>query len=123
MDSRVDALVEGMRRIHAEPAPRLVKARWYVLEPIGWARCTWWERRRRYPIARAYLRVQRAVGIRPCRATDSMLRFALLEPWEVIPWCWGRFKCQSLHRHNRSCHGRRDHMPDHMPGPTGCGHW
>lgn len=108
MNLRVHALVEGMRRIHAEPASRWLKARWYVLEPIGWARCTWWERRR-YPIARAYVRVQIALGIRPCRPTDSMLRFALLEPWEVTASYWGRFRCRYLGRHNRTCAGRADH--------------
>ncbi|MBC6458409.1 hypothetical protein [Actinomadura sp. HBU206391] len=122
MNLRVDALVQGMRLIHAEPAPRLQKARWYVLEPLGWARCTWLERRR-YPIARAYVRLQQALGIRACRSTDSKLRVALLEPWEFTGSYWGRFKCRTLHRHNTHCIGASDHFPDHMPGPTGCGHW
>ncbi|MBC6464269.1 hypothetical protein [Actinomadura alba] len=45
---------------------------------------------------------------------------------EALDWLeyWaGRAFCRVLHRHNTSCRGRRDHMPHHVPGPTGCGHW
>ncbi len=49
MSARIAALVEGMRRIHAHPdATRAQRIRWYLLEPVGWARVQWETRHYRH---------------------------------------------------------------------------
>ncbi|WP_119728348.1 hypothetical protein [Thermomonospora amylolytica] len=106
----IGALVESMRRIHAEQdATPLQRARWYALEPIGWARHQWHTRRRRHPISRAYLKLQRTLGVRAWKPGDSTVRLALTEPWEFPPsYVWGRFQCRTRGRHNTTCRGRID---------------
>ena len=109
MNSRVDALMVGIRRIHAQHAPRRVKARWYVLEPIGWAQYTFQTRQRRYPLSRVYRASLRTLGVRECRSSDSTLRYVLSEPWDAVYTYSGRFACHVLGRHNVTCRGRVDH--------------
>lgn len=74
-------------------------------------------------LLRAWWRLLEAAHVRSYGPGDSTLRYVVTEPWDAAYTYAGRFACRVLHRHNASCRGRRDHLPDHAPGPTGCGRW